>query len=112
MQHGYIQTLTSHVEADSRIKAAGSKGSFGRGNADRYSDLDIHVLLDESDMHDFKAGIEGWLSAIQPLVLFSLLFNDTMVNALTHNGLRLDMWFHSGPSIVIESNQDPGSSFN
>ena len=29
MQHGYIQTLTSHVEADSRIKAAGSKGALG-----------------------------------------------------------------------------------
>ncbi len=103
MQEEYIQALLSQIETDGRIKAAWLEGSFGRGNADRYSDLDIHMLLDESGLPDFTAGIEAWLSTIQPLVLFTLLFNDRMVNALTQDGLRLDVWLHSGKSVSVDS---------
>ncbi|MBA3944817.1 MAG: aminoglycoside 6-adenylyltransferase [Herpetosiphonaceae bacterium] len=102
MQQEYIQALIAQTEPDGRIKAAWLAGSFGRGNADRYSDLDIHLLLDESDLHDFKASVEAWLSRIRPLVLFNLLFNDTMVNALTEDGLRLDVWLHGEKLVSVD----------
>src|SRR4051812_10015419 len=102
MQQAYIQALTSQIETDGHIQAAWLEGSFGRGNNDRYSDLDVHLLLDASDVHDFKADLGIWLSRIRPLVLFNLLFNDTMANALTEDGLRLDVWLHSGPSVSLD----------
>lgn len=102
MQQEYIEKLISQIEMDGRIRAAWLEGSLGRGNADRYSDLDIHMLLNDSDITDFKSNIDTWLSHIRPLVLFNLLFNDSMINAMTQDGLRLDVWLHSGTSISVD----------
>jgi hypothetical protein len=102
MQHEYLSALRSKIEADGRIKAAWLEGSFGRGNADRYSDLDIHFLIPEHNIHTFQAAIETWLASIRPLVLFNLLFDGKMVNALTRDGLRLDLWLHAGESTALD----------
>ena len=102
MQEQYIVALKTKLAADERIKAAWLEGSFGRGNADRYSDLDIHVLLAEDGLPDFKAQVEAWLTEIQPMVLFNLLFDGKMVNALTQDGLRLDMWLHGGETMAVD----------
>ncbi len=69
------------------IRAAWLEGSFGRGNADRYSDLDIHLLLVPEHWQTFQAEVKSWLSPIRPLVLFNLLFDGKMVNALTADGI-------------------------
>ncbi len=103
MQAELIQALKTKLAADQRIKAAWLEGSFGRGNPDRYSDLDIHLLLGESALPGFKAEVETWLATIQPLVLFNLLFDGKMVNALTQDGLRLDMWLHGGETIAVDA---------
>lgn len=102
MQEHYIAALKTKLAADERIKAAWLEGSFGRGNADRYSDLDIHVLLAEAVLPDFKAQVEAWLTEIQPMVLFNLLFDGKMVNALTQDGLRLDMWLHGSETMAVD----------
>lgn len=102
MQQEYLQLLKPKIEADGRIGAAWLEGSFGRGNADRYSDLDIHLLLPEHGLTDFQADVEAWLSSIRPLALFNRMFDGKMVNALTHDGLRLDVWLHPGESITLE----------
>lgn len=102
MQQAYIAALTDQIERDGRIKVAWLEGSFGRGTADRYSDLDIHLLLDEAALAPFRAQIQSWLSALRPLVLFKLMFNDRMINALTEDGLRLDIWLHAGSSIALD----------
>ncbi len=105
MHQPYIDAVTAKVEADNRIKAAWLEGSFGRGNPDRYSDLDFHFLLGENDLPPFKADIELWLSTIRPLVLCTLLFDGRMVNALTHDGLRIDIWFHTEDIVTIDSSK-------
>ncbi len=102
MQEQYIAALKTKLATDERIKAAWLEGSFGRGNADRYSDLDIHVLLAEAVLPNFKAQVEAWLTEIRPLVLFNLLFDGKMVNALTQDGLRLDMWLHDGETMALD----------
>jgi len=102
MQEQYIAALKMKLAADARIKAAWLEGSLGRGNADRYSDLDIHLLLAEAVLPDFKTQVEAWLTEIRPLVLFNLLFDGKMVNALTQDGLRLDMWLHSGETMAVD----------
>lgn len=105
MQQDYIYLLTSKTKADKRIKAAWLEGSFGRGNADRYSDLDIHMLLSDADLPDFKANVEAWLAAIAPLVQFRLLFDSKMINALTRDGLRLDLWLHAGDIATLDEHK-------
>ena len=102
MHQAYIDAMTAKVAADNRIKAAWLEGSFGRGNPDRYSDLDFHFLLVDYDLRAFKADVEAWLSTIRPLVLCNFLFDDRMINALTHDGLRIDIWFHTEDHVTID----------
>lgn len=102
MHQPYIDVVTAKVEADTRIKAAWLEGSFGRGTPDRYSDLDFHFLLGQSALPPFKADVEAWLSTIRPLVLCNLLFDGSMVNALTHDGLRIDLWFHTEDMVPLD----------
>jgi Nucleotidyltransferase domain len=91
----YLQALQKALETKSPIKAAWLSGSFGRGNADRYSDIDLNLWLDAVDVDVFRQSTQGWLDAVRPLVLFRWMFNDRMVNALTADGLRIDLWLHT-----------------
>lgn len=102
MHTSYIAALAALAATDERIRAAWLEGSFGRGNADRYSDLDIHLLLPQDALASFGDEAEVWLGSIEPLVLFSLLFDGQMINALTADGLRLDVWLHGGDSITLD----------
>lgn len=102
MQQAYLDILKPKLVADQRIHAAWLEGSFGRGNADRYSDLDIHLLLAPAQWQAFQAEAQTWLATIRPLVLFNLLFEGKMVNALTVDGLRLDVWLHAGETMAVD----------
>ena len=88
-----LDQLHSKLAADPRIAAGWLGGSYGRGDADRYSDLDVHLLL-AADSGSFRDQSEGWLHALRPLVLYKLLFDGRMINALTADGVRLDLWLY------------------
>lgn len=102
MHQPYIDAVTAKVEADPRIKAAWLEGTFGRGNPDRYSDLDFHFLLGAHDLPPFRAEVESWLSTICPLVLCTLMFEGRMVNALTQDGLRIDLWLRTEDLVTLD----------
>lgn len=101
MQAPFIQTLTAAAERDPRIRAAWLAGSFGKGIADRWSDVDAHLLIDPAHSDDFKAGVQAWLEGLRPLVLYRLMFGGQMVNAMTDEGMRLDVWLHSGETAEV-----------
>jgi predicted nucleotidyltransferase len=96
-----VSLLENLLRSDPRIRAAWLEGSLGRGNADRYSDIDLHVLLAESDLAAFQAGAEEWLNAVRPIVLCTLLFGGRMVNALTEEGVRIDLWLHTEERVSL-----------
>lgn len=104
MQRHFIDELTRRAMADTRIHALWLEGSFGAGIADRYSDVDAHLLVDAAEIGAFGEGVRSWLEGIadpsgrRPLVLFKLLFDGQMINALTADGLRVDLWLHPGDS--------------
>ncbi len=98
----FLNALTDSVQQDSRLLAVWLEGSLGRSNADRYSDVDIHVLLSENELAAFRAQAEAWLGEIRPLVLFNTLFGGHMINAMTVEGLRLDLWAHSGEHFEVD----------
>jgi predicted nucleotidyltransferase len=105
-QAGFLDQLKSYLKADRRICAAWLEGSLGRGDADRYSDVDLHLLVDASAADQFRTNAQEWLSSLQPLVLFNWLFGDSMINglsvqtaALSHLRLARIMQEH-GPSVA------------
>ncbi|MEI2776454.1 MAG: nucleotidyltransferase domain-containing protein [Tetrasphaera sp.] len=48
-----MRDLQAQLAADPQVRAAWLAGSFGRGIADRYSDIDLHLLL--RDVAAFRA---------------------------------------------------------
>jgi hypothetical protein len=95
MQNDFISDLQRQLAADLNVRAAWLTGSFGRGVADRYSDIDLHLLL--GDVDAFRRNARTWLEMLRPLVLYKLLFDGQMINALTDAGLRIDIWLHADP---------------
>lgn len=101
-REAFLQTLTEKVKADPRFLAVWLEGSLGRGNADRYSDVDVHVLLLEADAQALKPQWEAWLGGVRRLVFFNLLFGGAMVNGMTVEGLRIDLWPHVDDQIDLD----------
>ena len=102
LQNNFLEALQPLLDEDTRIRAAWLEGSFGRGEQDRYSDIDLHLLVDKAALESFRAEAQAWLSAIRPLVLYKLLFDGAMVNAMTVDGLRLDMWLHGDATATVD----------
>ena len=102
LQQEYLHKLQSALEVNPAIKAAWRSGSFGRGNADRFSDIDLNLWLDAADVDDFRKTTQAWLETMRPLVLFRWMFNDRMANALTADGLRLDLWLHTDAAPALD----------
>jgi hypothetical protein len=98
MQQSFIDAFTRLAATDERIHAAWLEGSFGRGIADRYSDVDAHLLVDATCLDAFRQEVRAWLEGIRPLVLYNVIFDGQMINALTVDGLRVDLWLHIGDS--------------
>lgn len=103
LQTEYLGKMQTALENDRRIQAAWLTGSIGRGNADRYSDIDINLLVDATQLDAFRKDAQQWLNELSPLVLFRWMFNDRMANALTANGLRIDLWLHTDVPTLDES---------
>ena len=102
MQTHFLADLLPQITTDGRIRAAWLEGSLRRGTADRYSDVDIHLLLEEGTLASFQDQARPWLEAVRPLVLFSLMFDGRMINAMTDQGLRVDIWLHDDGSATID----------
>lgn len=98
MQHDFLADLQPKLAGDARLLAAWLAGSFGRGSADRYSDIDLHLWL--NDAGAFRRDAKEWLAALRPLVLYKLLFDGQMINALTADGLRIDLWLHEAAPVL------------
>jgi len=72
-------------------------GSFGRGTADEWSDVDL-VGLAPPERHEAIAGWwRGWLEAQEHLIYFKVLpRGGTLINAVLHSWLRVDL--HLAPA--------------
>ena len=78
-----IRALKQALEKDDRVKAAWLKGSFARtGDADRHSDIDLHMWLEPGDAPGFRQGLRSWLGTIRPVLLYHELFGGHMIVSL------------------------------
>ena len=102
MHQEYLKAFADKAASDVRVLGTWIEGSFATGTADRYSDIDIHLLVAEENKDTFQHGLESWLSDIQPLVLFKDTFPGQMITCITTVGLRVDVWLHTGDTITLE----------
>ena len=59
----WLAGATRTLEADARVVGVGLVGSFGRGEADRWSDLDLLVVIEDAGFTAWAAENELWRQA-------------------------------------------------
>jgi len=88
-----LERLPSLLLQDPRITSAWLEGSFGRGEEDRYSDIDLHVHSSEiSSLLDFAQEL---LAKISKPVLLKELFAGKLAYSLLESGVRVDIVLHA-----------------
>lgn len=53
MLNDAIEVISKSLKNDSRVQAIFLKGSFGRGEEDEHSDIDLYCLVEEADVKEF-----------------------------------------------------------
>lgn len=68
-QRAIIERATAVLQADSRVLAAWLAGSYARGNADVYSDVDIHCLITDDSADWFREHWAHVAGEIMPVLM-------------------------------------------
>ena len=76
-------------------------GSVGAGTADEWSDLDLQVVATEEGFDELVADWPRWLAEITPTVFARTPIAPFVVNAVTDEGLTLDLVISKGAPFVI-----------
>jgi predicted nucleotidyltransferase len=79
------------LEPDERVTSVSIGGSVGAGTADRWSDLDLEIVVGAEHYDDFLADWAQWLEAITPTVFARTPILPFIINAVTVEGLTLDL---------------------
>lgn len=91
----FIEEAREALGADNRISAAWLGGSFARGTADAWSDIDLHVAVPDGEWESVFASRHQLLSAIRPLLGFiemSLPWGTHLVSATVSGPVRVDLF--------------------
>jgi len=86
-----LEQATAVLGSDPRVRSVGVGGSVGEGTADAWSDLDLVVVTEPEQHEGFVADWPGWLHQISPTVFARTPIAPFIVNAVTGEGLTLDI---------------------
>jgi predicted nucleotidyltransferase len=109
-----VDRFTAACQADERVVAAFLGGSYARGAADAYSDLDLYVITADEAYADFVSGREAFLRLLgEPLFLEDFDLPDSVFFIFSNGtegelGLGHESHFrhlHSGPFEVLLDKQ-------
>ncbi|WP_214875846.1 nucleotidyltransferase domain-containing protein [Exiguobacterium sp. CH10] len=68
-QQEAIQLITERLKQDEAVQAIFLKGSFGRGEADEHSDIDLYVMVHPDEEASFLSRRLEHLNAYRPILL-------------------------------------------
>jgi predicted nucleotidyltransferase len=94
-QDALIESARRVLESDDRVIACWLEGSFARGNADAWSDVDLHVVVADDDAASFLAGRREVLERIAPVLVLDdapLPWGAHLVLATLKGPARLDLY--------------------
>lgn len=94
-----LERARAVLGADERVASVAVGGSVGDGTADRWSDLDLQVVAHADRYDDFLAGWPQWLAEITPTVFARTPLAPFVINAVTDDGLTLDLSVFPGEVI-------------
>lgn len=99
---GLYHRARAVLEADARVARVDLGGSVGSGTADEWSDLDLEVITHPEHHDAFLAEWRAWLDAITPTVFARTPIAPFIVNAVTADGLTLDLlvWPGDAPAFA------------
>jgi len=107
VQHQKIlEVITSYYEDDPRVLAITVFGSLGRGNWDRYSDLDLDVVIAdgvEVDVEEELANLNKALAAIDEQIALLIPGDDdadVVFKSLTELSIRYHPLSSTSPNVV------------
>lgn len=95
---------TDVLEGDPRVVRVGLSGSVAKGTADRWSDLDLEVVAHPEHHASLLADWPVWLARITPTVFARTPIAPFIINAVTDEGLTLDLAVWSGNAIDFPPN--------
>lgn len=104
-QHALIARVAAALEPDQRIRGLFLSGSYGRGTADVFSDVDFWAVIRKEDQEAVAADWRAVLETIVPIVYFNRLPWALVLNAITDEWLRVDLDV-SGPDQLGGRTQD------
>jgi predicted nucleotidyltransferase len=94
-QENLIARAREVLEADERVIASWLEGSFARGSADAWSDVDMHVAMADDDADSFLAGRKELVQRIAPILALDdapLPWGAHLVVLLLEGPARLDLY--------------------
>ena len=91
-QAALIAHIVGTLKDDARIHSAWLGGSFGRGVADAWSDVDVIVVVDAEDLAPSVAEYGGSRNPLGETVFLKVLY-DRVVTAVTPDWRRYDLSF-------------------
>ena len=101
-QTDLIQRVTEVLNSDERIGSAFLGGSYGRDEADEYSDIDVYVVVAEADqIQEVLNHLTNVVSAITPLLFYKVLQNARTTNCITVDWLRFDLTVVNGFELLF-----------
>jgi hypothetical protein len=101
----------SVLNSDPRVQSVELSGSIAAGTADKWSDLDLHVVTFAEHHDAFLADWPSWLAAITPTVFARTPIAPSVINTVTADGLTFDVAVFPGaePPFVTPSTYLVGS---
>ena len=106
---GYQTLFDRAVERlaqDERIRAVWLGGSFGRGTADRASDLDLLVAVHDDAYDDFVGSWASWLAGVTPTVISAgVPFVDGAFYSVTPGFERFDVVVERASAVASTSHR-------
>lgn len=92
-QQTLIERVTESLADDTRVRALLLSGSFGRGTADAWSDVDFIALVPKEQQEAFVAGWRGVLETIMPVVHYQQVPFKPLLHAIGADWVRCDLMF-------------------
>ena len=90
-QRALIDRITEVLGGIERVGGAFLGGSYGRGEADDFSDVDVYVVVaDADDIPKCLDELANNLDKVQPILFSNVLPNARTINSITKEWLRFD----------------------